>query len=133
MLDLYNFKNVNDTHGHLTGDAVLAEVAGRIVSVVRSYDAVGRYGGEEFLIVLPDCNAGILDSVAERIRERIAAKPVITVDGDIDMTASIGGMIVDPGLTMEAETAIHRADVALYRAKNLGRNCCVFETSSIRP
>lgn len=130
MLDLDNFKTINDTHGHLAGDCVLAQVADRVVSVVRPYDHTGRYGGEEFLIVLPDCPADLLATVAERIRARIADQPVITAGGRIDVTVSIGGAIATPGSLLQPENAIRIADAALYRAKRAGRNRCVCDTNA---
>jgi two-component system, cell cycle response regulator len=126
MLDLDHFKQVNDVHGHQCGDAVLAEVAGRMVSVLRTYDRVGRYGGEEFLIVLPDCSHDLLGCIAERIRVRIAAKPVITPCAEINVTVSAGGAVTGDGRDTPA-VLIRIADDALYRAKDHGRDCCVIE------
>jgi len=130
MLDLDNFKTINDTHGHLAGDCVLAQVADRMVSVVRPYDHTGRYGGDEFLIVLPDCPADLLATVAERIRARIADQPVITVGARIEVTVSIGGAIATPDSLLQPENAIRIADAALYRAKRAGRNRCLCDTNA---
>ena len=131
MLDLDHFKQVNDVHGHQAGDAVLAEVAGRMVSVLRTYDKVGRYGGEEFLVVLPDCSEDLLGCIAERVRARVAAKPVVTADAEIAITVSVGGTVngANPGNT--AAALIRVADNALYRAKHQSRNCCVIRNAPI--
>ena len=127
MLDIDEFKYINDSYGHQVGDAVLAEVAGRLVSALRTYDKVGRYGGEEFLAVLPDCSAELLDSVAERIRSRIMAKRFVTASAEISVTVSVGGAISEPAHQLRADEGIRSADLALYRAKNNGRNCCVID------
>ena len=119
MADLDHFKNVNDTYGHLAGDDVLREAAQRINAAVRSYDAVGRYGGEEFLIVLPGCEEDPVRQ-AGRIRESVCAEPVKTLQGLIAVTASLGATSSD-GL-QEIETILNSADMALYRAKRGGRN-----------
>jgi diguanylate cyclase (GGDEF)-like protein len=130
MLDLDHFKQVNDLHGHQAGDAVLAEVAGRMVSVLRTYDKVGRYGGEEFLIVLPDCSEELLGCIAERVRARVAAKPVVTADAEIPITVSVGGAV--NGTEAGSSAGIIRvADSALYRAKHQGRNCCVIRSAHL--
>lgn len=121
ILDLDHFKKVNDTHGHPAGDLVLKEAVERIQQAVRSYDFVGRYGGEEFLIVLPDCNGTHLERCAERIRLRIAAEPVCFNEVEIPVTASLG-VAVTGSLSNSPKEALEAADSALYRAKNGGRN-----------
>jgi two-component system cell cycle response regulator len=90
MADLDHFKRINDTYGHPTGDAVLREVATRLVQSVRNYDYVGRYGGEEFLIVLAECSPSDLMVRAERVRNYVSEKPVDTESGPIPVTISIG-------------------------------------------
>lgn len=125
MLDLDHFKQVNDLHGHMAGDAVLAEVAGRLVSAVRGYDKVGRYGGEEFFVVLPDCSDDLLGCIAERIRARVEAQPVVTASAEISVTVSVGGTVTSPRVHKDAAALIREADEALYQAKDHGRNCCV--------
>lgn len=122
MLDLDHFKMINDTHGHLAGDAVLRETCRRMASVVRPNDAVGRYGGEEFLIVLPGCNPASALAVAERIRNTISEIPMNTSEGVIPVTASVGVAIFGSGPWGDMETLTAAADAALYRAKNSGRN-----------
>jgi two-component system cell cycle response regulator len=122
MLDLDHFKMINDTHGHLAGDAVLRETCRRMSSVVRPNDAVGRYGGEEFLVVLPGCvPAGAL-TVAERIRTTISEIPMNTSEGVIPVTASVGVAIYGSGPWEDMESLTAAADAALYRAKHSGRN-----------
>jgi two-component system, cell cycle response regulator len=122
MIDLDHFKKINDTHGHLTGDIVLREVAKRIVQSVRSYDLVGRYGGEEFLVVLPACDKAEVEQSANRIRLAIASAPILTASSEIPVTASIGATVVGGTTTVSEKEALLAADKALYNAKNGGRN-----------
>jgi two-component system, cell cycle response regulator len=120
MIDLDHFKSVNDTHGHLTGDEVLKEAAFRISQAVRSYDFVGRYGGEEFLAILTSCTPADLRMVAERIRTVIADLPIATKTATVKATVSIGGVVASTGAhDLEFLAA---ADSALYEAKRGGRN-----------
>jgi diguanylate cyclase (GGDEF)-like protein len=119
LADLDHFKEVNDTYGHLAGDIVLKEAACRMRSCVRSYDSIGRYGGEEFLIVVPAGNAHSTAAVAERIREAISGKPVMTEAGPISITASLG---IAVSTDREAKEVLRCADEALYYAKARGRN-----------
>lgn len=121
MIDLDHFKNINDTYGHLTGDDVLREVAGRLVDLMRPYDFAGRYGGEEFLIVLPSCSPHNGVQRAEGFRRVVAERPVPTAIGPLAVTCSLGVAAFDEAMT--PEDLIHRADEALYRAKRQGRNC----------
>lgn len=120
MLDLDHFKKINDTYGHLVGDLVLREVANRIAQNVRSYDLVGRYGGEEFLIVFPECDKTQIEQSANRIRLAIASNPILTASAEIPVTVSLGAT-VNTGSQSERDT-LSSADTALYRAKNAGRN-----------
>jgi diguanylate cyclase (GGDEF)-like protein len=123
IADLDHFKSINDTYGHLTGDAVLQEVARRLASSVRSYDSVGRYGGEEFLIVVPNCTADDILASGERLRRHVGELPVATKAGPIPVTISVG---VVSALTKHpapnCTALLHMADDALYRAKSAGRN-----------
>jgi two-component system cell cycle response regulator len=124
MADIDHFKKINDTHGHLVGDAVLREVTKRLTAAVRSYDSVGRYGGEEFLIVVPGCDALSLIVAAERLRRCVADQPVDTSAGPISVTLSAGlaaAQASGPEL-MDCEAMLQAADNALYEAKAQGRN-----------
>jgi two-component system cell cycle response regulator len=119
LADLDHFKAVNDTHGHLAGDIVLKEAACRMRGCVRSYDSVGRYGGEEFLIVVPTGDGNSTAAVAERVREAISEKPVMTESGPISVTASLG---IAVSIDRDAKEVLRSADEALYCAKARGRN-----------
>jgi two-component system cell cycle response regulator len=119
MIDLDRFKTINDTLGHLAGDVVLREAARRLKSAARRYDSVGRYGGEEFLMVLPDCNAADAAVQAERLRAAIDATPFSTPSRPVVATASLG---VACSSQCAAGVLIREADNALYRAKGEGRN-----------
>jgi two-component system cell cycle response regulator len=121
MLDIDHFKAVNDTYGHLTGDAVLREVTKRISQAVRSYDSVGRYGGEEFVIVLPGCNREQVDQGAERVRAAVDSGPIRVNAWQIAVTVSIGAAVTTHGAISE-KGILAAADLALYRAKEIGRN-----------
>jgi two-component system cell cycle response regulator len=122
MVDLDHFKSVNDTHGHLAGDAVLREVTRRMQTGVRPYDAVGRYGGEEFLILLPGCNSEETEHKAERLRNSILQVPVTTSAGELSVTTSIGGVATGQWPQETPNQFLQMADLALYRAKEEGRN-----------
>ncbi|MBI5571430.1 MAG: diguanylate cyclase [Desulfomonile tiedjei] len=125
MIDLDHFKRVNDTCGHLIGDAVLQEVALRITSSVRSYDLVGRYGGEEIIVVLPGCDAASAPVISERIRVEVGTQPVHTQAGPIQVTVSLGVACIGPGSSIDLHSTVRHADKALYQAKDRGRNCVV--------
>jgi len=124
MADVDYFKKINDTHGHLVGDAVLQEVTRRLAVGIRPYDAVGRYGGEEFLVVFPGCSAENLVVGAERLRRCIADSPVETAAGQLPVTLSLGLASAEQGEkeTLDCETFLRTADEALYAAKARGRN-----------
>ena len=122
MVDMDHFKTINDTHGHITGDAVLREAAQRMQARMRSYDAIGRYGGEEFLLVLPGCDLLATAAQAERLRMVLGAEPVRLTGADIAVTASFGCTALIPSARMSVESVIREADEALYKAKGMGRN-----------
>jgi len=119
MLDIDHFKLVNDTCGHAAGDAVLCEIVRRVLDVMRPYDAFGRFGGEEFLVIVPQVSEEELREVLERIRRAVAAAPFAVGGQELVATVSLGGA------TTAGDTAdglIARADDALYAAKGLGRD-----------
>ena len=119
IVDIDHFKDVNDEHGHLAGDAVLREVAARLQQAMRTEDALGRWGGEEFLAVLTDTPPEGVRVMAERLRQVVAAAPFTLDDGSqIRVTVSVG----HTNGTEDAEVLVHRADDALYVAKAEGRN-----------
>ena len=124
MFDIDHFKAINDTHGHKAGDEVLVELAKRISRGVRDLDLLSRFGGEEFVIVMPDADVSVAVNVAERVLDLVAAQP-FALSGEaetLDVTISIGVATTrDP--TETTESLIGRADEALYRAKGRGRNC----------
>jgi len=122
MADLDHFKQINDTHGHLAGDAVLREAARRLQTSLRSYDSVGRYGGEEFLVVVPGSTHSSALQLAERLRLAVNREPVRLTDRSIEVTISLGVAVSAPGALIFPETLIRAADEALYRAKTVGRN-----------
>jgi diguanylate cyclase (GGDEF)-like protein len=123
LCDIDHFKRVNDEHGHLVGDAVLEEVSRRLIGSVRSYDAVGRYGGEEFLILLSHCDEAGMRARAEEIRAAIASAPIQTENGPLSLSLSIGAMTCENGAAhVPLEPILGEVDVALYRAKAEGRN-----------
>jgi diguanylate cyclase (GGDEF)-like protein len=128
MADLDHFKEINDTYGHLAGDKVLIEVARRFEMAVRDFDNLGRYGGEEFIIVLKNTSLHTAMVVAERIRDHISAGPVNLQGVVIDVSVSIGVTVAQPG--EDTSEIIKRADKALYDAKDAGRNCVRMSTNA---
>lgn len=122
MIDLDGFKDINDTHGHQTGDIVLTRATERMKAVVRVYDTLGRYGGDEFLLLLPDCNLEEAVKTSERIHTAVGATPIVTPDGDLTLTVSIGVTSTSEFDAPQPEDLIHDADRALYLAKEHGRN-----------
>ena len=120
LADLDHFKKVNDTYGHPVGDAILREAAARLRLALRAYDSIGRYGGEEFLIVLPDCDIDAAVIAAERARTCVAA-PVRVGDMDLPLSVSLG-VASTRSASEEPDGLIQAADEALYRAKAGGRN-----------
>ncbi|MEL6181999.1 MAG: diguanylate cyclase [Myxococcota bacterium] len=122
MVDLDHFKSINDTYGHLTGDTVLRTAAHTLRECVRDYEGVGRYGGEEFIVVLTDVNEEGAQIVAERIRHQIAELRIDLESNILMVTASIGLVVSPLGAPVNGESLIHAADQALYVAKHRGRN-----------
>ena len=122
IADVDHFKRVNDSYGHPAGDEALRTVAGRIVSSVRIYDSVGRYGGEEFLIVLPDCGVESAKLLTERVRELVGMKTIRTANGNIPVTLSLGAATDEHPAGDHVTMLIEAADAALYKAKENGRD-----------
>lgn len=129
LADIDHFKAINDNHGHNAGDQALLEVAGRMQSALRSYDFLGRYGGEEFLVVAPGCGAKEAPDVAERLRTAVFKSPVLVGNAAIDVTISLGVSVAGACETMTA--LLKRADWALYEAKDAGRNASRFQPVAI--
>lgn len=123
LADLDSFKLVNDRHGHIAGDRVLEEAAKRMRAAVRPYDMVGRYGGEEFLIVCPGCRESDVVTVAERIRASIERDPVEIAPGEaLSVTLCLGVTVGGTHGAEDPARLVKLADAALYRAKDRGRN-----------
>jgi len=131
IVDLDHFKQVNDTYGHLAGDAVLREAARRMQNGIRQYDSIGRYGGEEFLILFPSCSEEDCVAQADRLRKQLAQTEMSVNDSLLRVTASFGVTIAMPGEMRTQEALIRKADEALYVAKRSGRNRV--EVLSCRP
>jgi diguanylate cyclase (GGDEF)-like protein len=121
LADIDNFKVVNDTYGHTAGDGVLIEVVERMQSALRHYDIIGRYGGDEFIIVMPGINRQRASKMAERLRMRVAENPCKVMGQQLPVTLSIG-VAVDIGVG-SMSLLLRSADESLYRAKARGRNC----------
>ena len=122
MCDIDRFKQINDTHGHPAGDSVLIEVALRMQETLRAYDSLGRFGGEEFLIVVPDASEEGVAALAERIRSGIADTPIVTSVGSVNITVSLGMVVRMMEQSTSLSALVDEADRALYRAKEGGRN-----------
>ena len=124
LVDIDHFKNVNDTFGHLCGDEVLRAVTRRMKECVRPYDTLGRYGGEEFLIIASDVDGNGALALAERIRSIVESKPVVTQAGEVSVTVSLGAAVSTSTRNADPQMLLRLADQALYRAKDNGRNRC---------
>jgi diguanylate cyclase (GGDEF)-like protein/PAS domain S-box-containing protein len=131
--DLDHFKNINDTHGHPIGDEVLREVTSRLLKTVRSYDLVGRYGGEEFLVVLCGCAATDAMARADHLRKAIAASPMPTAHGPLPMTISFGVLVAQQWGNPTSDEVLREVDAALYEAKAAGRNRCSLAVPAANP
>ena len=125
MLDIDHFKKVNDTYGHPAGDEVLVEITSRIIKALRAYDKIGRYGGEEFIIILPHNSLKSVKKVAERMRKNISQKSIQTSAGPLKLYVSLGCTSTENIEANSAEMMIKISDKALYKAKNKGRNCTI--------
>lgn len=130
MIDVDFFKAINDEYGHLVGDSVLRDLARRFESVLRTYDAVGRFGGEEFLMVLANCDSTYGEAVAERLRKHLGSQGV-RIDGrELPVTVSFGVAATESRRHVDSEALIRAADAALYRAKATGRDrVCVAKSA----
>ena len=122
MADIDHFKKVNDTYGHLAGDAVLRITAQKMHSMMRLYDSIGRYGGEEFLIILPECCIECATAFAERLRSGICSDSMDTPEGMIPVAISLGVASSGKGGRRDGHSLVKAADTALYKAKENGRN-----------
>jgi diguanylate cyclase (GGDEF)-like protein len=127
VCDIDLFKKINDTYGHPVGDEILRQVSSYLRNLVRPEDCVGRFGGEEFLIVLGDCDRATLEVRADQIREEISRVPFLTQEGSVSVSLSFGAITIEPPCeAVDIDSYVKQADAALYRAKAAGRNCVVY-------
>jgi diguanylate cyclase (GGDEF)-like protein len=133
LCDIDHFKKINDSQGHLAGDEVLRSVSANLKSLVRSYDSVGRYGGDEFLIILPGSSLEGTVHLAERIRHFFASSPLKTTEGTFYVTFSMGVDSLAKVTHQDIKPIIKRVDQALYKAKGSGRNCIAVARPSVTP
>jgi len=132
LCDVDNFKQINDVHGHPVGDEVLQEVSARLMHSVRAHDAVGRYGGEEFLVVLSGCGNHDVRERAEQVRRSIGDPPILTAHGPLFVSVSLGAITIENwDKSMPIEPYLKQADMALYRAKAGGRNMVMYAESLV--
>lgn len=129
VMDLDNFKTVNDTWGHQTGDGVLCEISKTLVASLRPADIVGRWGGEEFLVILLDANTALLQKVAQRCRVMIEASRFPLFDRWIRVTASLGATLISPADSLQS--LIARADSLMYKSKSAGRNAITLDPGTV--
>jgi len=120
-VDIDRFKTINDTFGHPVGDVVIKQLAERMLAAVRPYDSVGRFGGEEFLVLLPSCALSEAATVAERLRLSVATEKLVIGQLTVPVTVSVGVSTIE-GPDVNIDLALETADSALYRAKDNGRN-----------
>ena len=129
LVDIDHFKQINDNHGHDAGDLVLVEVSNRMESSIRQYDVLSRHGGEEFLMLFPDCDREEGMVIAEKLRQVIRGTPVCLPDGtELNVTASMGLIVGQPVAEDNQSSFISQADEALYEAKEGGRDRVVPRT-----
>ncbi len=129
LVDVDLFKSVNDTHGHAVGDEVLCQVAERMSLSIRTVDMLARFGGEEFVVLMPDTPIHLGEIVAERLRKSVADSPFETAVGPLTVSVSVG-MAEATGSAETVDSLLKRADDALYAAKASGRNCVVVATEA---
>lgn len=131
LADIDRFKDVNDSSGHLFGDEALKEMSSRLRSKLRVYDGIGRYGGEEFLLILPRCNLANTLKRADELRQCVASRPIVFSGMEKVITISMGIAISSDSGNCDVETLLNQADLGLYQAKRKGRNRveCVEETA----
>lgn len=122
IVDLDHFKRINDLFGHLGGDVVLREIVKRLQDGLRPYDSFGRLGGEEFLIVAPNCDEAQVLAMAERLRHLVREKPINVSGQEVTVTTSLGVTVLPPATAGAVPVLLRTADAALYQAKSLGRN-----------
>jgi diguanylate cyclase (GGDEF)-like protein len=127
LLDVDHFKRFNDLHGHEVGDRVLVGVAGALEAGARAVDEVARWGGEEFLVLLPDCGESGAADLAERLAEKVRALRIEGAEGPLSVTATFG--VAARGGGEGADALLRRADAALYRGKQAGRDRVVVDTA----
>jgi diguanylate cyclase (GGDEF)-like protein len=130
-LDIDHFKLINDTCGHLAGDAVLRQIARIITRLLRRSDVVGRIGGEEFLILLPDTNGHSARRIAERLRKRVETAEFLHEDATIPVQVSVGVFYAESPLALGVDELVAQADAALYEAKAAGRNQVVYHEQGL--
>jgi diguanylate cyclase (GGDEF)-like protein len=122
LLDIDRFKHINDTHGHHIGDQVLLEIATRIRHSIRRHDQVGRYGGDEILVLLWNANSDSLRAISQRLCSCVSSQPIATDAGPLEVSVSVGGASSQDHWNISAKSLIKLSDQALYNAKNSGRN-----------
>lgn len=123
ICDVDHIRRINESYGHFAGDTVLCEVHRRMRPVIRVYDSIGRFGGGEFLIIIPGCGTGTGSQQAKRLRKQVTEKPVVTPRREIIATCSYGVAGTDVSGQVDVDTLLRAADMALQRAKEKGGNC----------
>ncbi len=127
MMDVDHFKQINDSHGHLCGDAILKQIAEILHNIKDQTDLIARYGGEEFIYVLPHHSLKEVKERAEFIRHKIESESFIYMSKTFQLTISIGALLIERPLLQDVSIYLDKADALLYKAKTLGRNCVVAE------
>jgi len=125
LLDIDFFKKINDTHGHTVGDQVLVEISSRLKNSIRKYERAGRYGGDELLVVVTNCDWDKVKKVSERLKRAVCSRKIMTDAGPIKVNLSLGGISSVSRPHAGVKILLRACDRALYRAKEKGRNCCV--------